>query len=121
MRAKLISLRRLLSSMHVDVAGALSDLARIVDRMAELLEWRRLARQEQRRPFATSFDLGSHVEGELQSLQIAFLDAEFSLRELLERSDFEVSPARRRTWLRELDRLRRRASRIVHTARFINP
>jgi hypothetical protein len=99
----------------------LRDLARIVDQIAETLEWGKLARQERRHPFTTSFDLDQHIEEELQALNICFADADFSLRELLRGFDLEISDKQRQQWLRELDRLEDRVRTLSASARLKNP
>ena len=98
--------------MGLDIPGAFSDLARLVDRMEELLEWQRLSRQEQRRPFATSFDIDNHLEGEMTGLQACFAYADRNLRELLARDDLSLAVKQRQAWQKELERLEARASSL---------
>ena len=94
--------------MTIDIPAMLRDLARIADQLGQLTEWRKLARREQRRPFPTSFDFDRHLDEEMLDLQICFADADFSLREMLKRSDLGVNLKQREQWLEELQRLERR-------------
>jgi hypothetical protein len=107
--------------MPIDIPAMLRDLARIVDQIAETLEWGRLARQERGRAFATSFDLDLHLAEELRDLNICFADADFSLRELLRRFDPERSESQRQQWLHELDRLEDRVRALSAGAKLKNP
>lgn len=99
--------------MQFDVPGTLKELSRLVDRLAELAEWRRLAQSEQRRPFLTSFELDQHLDEDMLDLQIRFADLAFFLRELLNRPDLDATPEQRQHWLRELESLEARAARLV--------
>jgi hypothetical protein len=107
--------------MPVNIPAMLHDLARVVDQIAETLEWGRLAQQERRRPFTTSFDLDQHIEDELQALNTCFADADFSLRELLRRFDPEISEKQRQQWLKELDRLEDRVRTLGVSVKLKNP
>ena len=107
--------------MRIDIPAALRDLTRIVDQIAENLEWRRLAQQEHRHPFPTSFDLDEHLDDEMRDLQVCFADADFSLRELLRRPDLDASEEQRQAWMRELERLENRVAALSVSVRFINP
>ena len=107
--------------MPIDIPAMLRDLARIVDQIAETLEWGKLARQEHRRPFTTSFDLDQHLDEELIALNICFADADFSLRELLRRFDPDRSEVQRQHWLAELERLENRVAALSAGVKLKNP
>ena len=106
--------------MQVDIPGALRDLGRLVDRIAELLEWQKLAQQERRMPFSTSFDLEGHIPEDLRDLRAAFLSADMTLRELLGRDDLAPPAEQRRIWQRELEQIERRFAEYSATDAFIN-
>jgi hypothetical protein len=104
--------------MKLDIPGALRDLDRLVDRMAELLEWQKLVQQERRGPF-TSFELNHHLPGDIRTLHARFLNAHLDLREVLGRPNLEASPRQRRRWEQRLQEIEHRFASLPFTGRFI--
>lgn len=117
----LINLRRLLGSMYLDIPAALRALGQIVDRIAEMIEWQKLAHQERRRPFPTSFELDDHLQDEIRDLQASFISTALDLREALGRPDLEVAEQQRRQWQYQLEQLEQRFASLTAGDRFINP
>lgn len=106
--------------MFVDIPGALRALARIVDRMEELIEWQRLIQQERHRPFSTSFDLNHHLAEEMEDFQACFANADHDLRELLKRTDLHATQEQRQRWVNELEQLEEQAASVSTAAKFLN-
>lgn len=105
--------------MNIDLDAALADLQKLVDRIAELIQWAKLARRE-RRPFTPpSFQLQHHVVEDIDGLINSgwYLDRE--IREALARPDLAASPEQRRRWTRRLEQLERSVTTLTRTARYI--
>ncbi|MBP7937703.1 MAG: hypothetical protein KA354_23940 [Phycisphaerae bacterium] len=105
--------------MHIDIPGILRDLAQLVDRMAGVVEWRRLRIQERSLASSTSFDIADHLDEEMLDLQIAFSAAANSVREALDRPDLAASREQVIHWKQQLEQLEARASQIATTDKLI--
>lgn len=108
-------------SMKADVPGALRDLACLLDRIAELIEWERLAQQERKQANPSSFQLPNHFQQELNLLQASFFNLVFQVNEALARPDLEASADQLRRWKRRLAELDDRMSRLDFAAKLIKP
>lgn len=105
--------------MHIDIPAILRNLAQLVDRMAEVVEWRRLRMQERSLTFPTSFDLADHLDEEMLDLQMAFSAAAHNLRDALDRPDLAASGEEVIRWKKQLEQLEARASQIALTDKLI--
>ncbi len=105
--------------MKLDLDAALADLERLVDRIAELVQWAQVARRE-RRPFTPpSFQPQHHFATDIDDLIASgwYLDRE--IHEALARPDLIASTEQRNHWLRRLKRLEQRVTTLTRSARFI--
>lgn len=107
--------------MQIDIPGGLRDLGRLVDRIAELLEWQKLAQQERRLPFPTSFEWNDHLDQDISDLRATFTGADMSLRTLLSRSDLNGTREQRHAWQRHLEQIEQRLAALSATDTFNNP
>ena len=107
--------------MQIDIPGTLRELERLVDRIAELIEWHKLTQQQRRLPFPTSFELNDHFAEETLDLQNCFAAADIQLRTLLADPHAITDEKQRQAWLRRLGQLEEWASALALAARFNNP
>ena len=107
--------------MQIDISGALRDLAKVADRIAELLEWEKLAQQERRPHVPPAFQLCDHNRKDIIDLYSWFLNLSMSAHEVLDSSDFEIPEEQRGRWQRRLRELEKRVDDCRIIDRFIKP
>ena len=106
-------------SMRIDVTAALRDLNRVVDRIAELIEWEKLAKQERRPHVPPSFQPADHFPEDMESLCNSLFSLDSSIHKLLDRPDLETSDEQREQWKRQLRQLEKRFGKLQFTAKLI--
>lgn len=107
--------------MRIDIPAALRSLEQLVGRMAELIEWERLTRQERRPHVPPSFQLPDHFWEDMESMDAWFWNLDSSIHEALGRSDLGISEDQRVLYQRQLLELEERTARLRWTARAIKP
>ncbi len=105
--------------MYIDIPEALGALGQIVDRIAEMIEWEKLARQERRPCVPPSFQLADHFGEEMDSLCSSFISLDIDIHEALDRPDLDCSPEQRRGWRRQLLHLEKQAGELQNTAKLL--
>lgn len=105
--------------MRINLDAALGDLERLIDRIAELIEWEKLAKQQRPRQVSPSFRLADHFCEEVDELLVSGWQLHREIREALARDDLATSPEQRSRWERRLAQLERRASILVNTAKLL--
>jgi hypothetical protein len=106
--------------MHLDIPGALRDLSRLVDRIAELIEWEKLARQERCPHVPPSFQLPDHFREDIDQTDAWFWDLDNSIHEALDRPDLDASDEQRKRWKHSLGELEEHAVRLLYTAKLLS-
>lgn len=92
--------------MEADIAGALRDLEKIVERIAQLREWQKLARQEQALNSQRHLFIPDSDQEEIDTLCGSFMLLRMTVQEALKRADLACAPDQRDAWhhrLRELE------------------
>lgn len=107
--------------MQADIPGALLDLQRVAERLEELLEWHRLAQQEQRPHVPPAFQLRDHVTDELIGLYSAFLTLSGTTHRALDDPSLSDGHEQAGRWQHELRILERRVAQCRIGERFIRP
>ena len=106
--------------MQADIPGALHDLEQVVDRIAELLEWDKLAQQERRSDIPPAFQLRDHLPDEIVGLYSVFLTLNGTIHRALNNLTAPIS-ADEADWRRSLRSLEQRVARWRIGERFIKP
>ena len=94
--------------MRTDVPGALENLNRVADRIAELIEWDKLAQQERRPDSTWFFPPRDHLCDDLRSLYGLFLSLGLSIHDVLNRPDLDARKNQHTCWERRLRKLEAR-------------
>ena len=107
--------------MQADIPGALNELTHVADRLDELLEWHRLARQERRPHIPPAFQLRDHVSDEIVGLYSAFMTLSMTIHRALDglrlaSASDDTDPLRRR-----LEQLDQRVAHLHISESFIKP
>ena len=108
-------------TMSADIPAMLQELARLLEKLKELLEWAKLAEQEARPEVPPSFQLNSHVEEETRPVYAAFVSKALSTRIALNDPNLTVTPAQKQEWQNMLDRLQGQVHSMRSTETFITP
>ena len=93
--------------MPIDIPDALQSLDDLVDRIAALIEWDKLAQQERRPDMLASSSPRDSIQEDVKSLYGAFVESSVSIREFLDLPDSVWTPAQRTKWLKQLNKLQR--------------
>lgn len=107
--------------MRVDIPGALRDLTRLTERLAELIEWERLVQREHRPDLPPSFQLRNHIPKEMSSLHQSFLVLAEDLRQILEDPHLRSTRQDRARWKAKLEAECRRVRNMGLAERFLFP
>jgi len=105
--------------MRIDLDAALLDLEKLIDRIAELIEWEKLSRQQRRPRDPPGFQFADHFNEDLESLFASGWQLHAEIGEALARDDLRASPEQLRRWQRRLHRLEQCANHLAMTARII--
>jgi len=98
--------------MQPNIPAALRDLRHTADQIEVLLEWQKLAEQEQRRLCANSFHLYNDGQDDLYTLRAHFMSVHWEICEEMKRRGLKVSEKERRHWQRELESLEQRIASL---------
>jgi len=109
----------------VDVEGGLRQLSALRKRMGELIEWDKLAEQEQRPHQAPAFEIHTSLRRGLREDLRSFYGFSLSLAidigEVLSRYDFVCTLGDRERWRRRLARLEDELANLRVWEKFIKP
>lgn len=105
--------------MKIDIPGALRSLEQVVERIAELIEWEKLAIQERKPHVPPAFQPADHYHDDLVSLESAFWNLSRDIREALSRGDLEATSEQRLPWEHRLDQLELRVGELQAIAKLI--
>ena len=99
--------------MKVDIPGALRELSRVVNRVAELREWQKLAAQERATRPGHLILIPDSDQQEIDTLSGSFMMLDLDVHGVLARSDLECTPEERKRWQSRLGGLERDLSILV--------
>ena len=105
--------------MQVDIPGALRDLNKVADRLAELLEWQKLAQQERRPHTPPAFQFPDHTRKDIVEMYGWFINLDLCMREALNRTDLGFSIDDQTRWLRRLHEIEARVHALGIVDKFI--
>ena len=105
--------------MKVDIPGALRSLQQVVDRIAVLIEWEKLARQERKPHVPPSFQPADHFYEDLEMMCASFWNLVYDIHEAINRPDVAATDEQRRRWKRQLDQLEKQAGELQFIAKLI--
>ena len=108
-------------AMAIDIPVALDDLARIIAKIKELLEWARLEQQEARPEVPPSFRLSNHADEDLRLQCGLFVSKDLALRLILNTPSPSTPAADKAQWQRELHHLEEEVRALGLAERFISP
>lgn len=107
--------------MNVDIAGALRELERLIERMQELIEWEKLFLSERKPHVPPSFQPTDHFRDDVEQMYAWFWNLVYSIHEVLDRDDFAIPERRRCEYRHRLGHLEEQFGRAVATANHIKP
>ena len=105
--------------MYFDVSAALADLNNVTDRIAELVEWIKLAEQEHQSIFPSAMPPADDLVDELKVMYGRFVSLSANIHEALNRKEITILENQRIRWFRRLEALDKRidasgVQRLIH-------
>ena len=94
--------------MCLDVPAALHELSDVSNRIAELIEWMKLAEQEDQSPFPSAVRPADDLEGDLRAMYGWFVSLSARIQDALIPTNVTGQNDQRDGWFRRLTVLHRR-------------
>lgn len=91
--------------MELDIPGALRDLSKVVNRIAELREWQRLELAQLRPGCSIGLLSRDFEQQEIDTLCGSFMLLDLSIHEALDRADLNCASNQKKSWQRRLREL----------------